>query len=72
MGLTDRGSAVRQFGLGSPVAAYGAVLGGGALAVKGALDVYARLQAGEPVSEEEVAAADAVLQQSATAGEGLA
>jgi hypothetical protein len=47
--------------LGSAPVAYGAVLGGGALALKGAMDVYARLQAGEPVSREEKDAADRVL-----------
>jgi hypothetical protein len=62
-GLTQAGSNVRQFVTGSPVAAYGAVLGGGALAVKGAMDVYARMQAGQPVSEEEKMAADQVLNQ---------
>jgi hypothetical protein len=60
-GLTPAGTTVRQFGPGSPVAAYGAVLGGGALGVKGVMDVISRMQAGQPVTEEEAAAVDAVL-----------
>jgi hypothetical protein len=68
MGLTEAGSTVRQFGLGSPVAAYSAVAGGGILALKGAYDVITRMHAGEPVSEEEVAMADKVIKESAVAG----
>jgi hypothetical protein len=63
MGLTKLGSQVRQAGLGSPVAAYVAVGGSTALLVKGAMDVYARMQAGEPVSEEEVVVASKVLSE---------
>jgi hypothetical protein len=47
--------------IGVPVGAHAAIAGGSiaaaALGVKGALDVYARMQAGEEVSEEEAAAA---------------
>jgi hypothetical protein len=39
-GLTETGDYVRQFGLGSPVAAYSAVAAGGALATKAGLDAY--------------------------------
>jgi hypothetical protein len=63
VGLTELGSTVRQFGLGSPVAAYAAVGGSSALLVKGAMDVYARMQAGEPVSEEEAVVASKVLSE---------
>lgn len=40
VGLTETGDYVRQFGLGSPVAAYSAVAAGGALATKAGLDAY--------------------------------
>jgi len=40
VGLTQAGDNMRQFGLGSPVAAYSAVTAGGALATKAAIDGY--------------------------------
>jgi hypothetical protein len=40
VGLTETGDYVRQFGLGSPVAAYSAVAAGGALATQAGLDAY--------------------------------
>jgi hypothetical protein len=60
-GDSDVGNFVRQSVV--PVAAMGAVTGGSALLVKGALDVYARMQAGEPVSEEEAVVASKVLEE---------
>ena len=39
-GLTKTGDYVRQFGLGSPVAAYSAVAAGGALATQAGIDAY--------------------------------
>jgi hypothetical protein len=39
-GLTETGDYVRQFGLGSPVAAYSAVAAGGALATQAGIDAY--------------------------------
>ena len=40
VGLTETGDYVRQFGLGSPVAAYSAVAAGGALATQAGIDAY--------------------------------
>jgi hypothetical protein len=67
--LSGGGEIVRSV-LGHPLTAYGTVVSSVALAVKGALDVYARMEAGQPVSAEEVAAADAVLKQHAPAASG--
>lgn len=60
-GFTNAGNFLRQFSLGSPVGAYAVPGAGAALAIKGAMDVYARMQAGQPVSEEEAVAASEVL-----------
>jgi 3,4-dihydroxy-2-butanone 4-phosphate synthase len=64
-GLTETGTNLRNYVTGSPVAAYAAVGGSTALLVKGAMDVAGRMQAGEPVSEEEAAAATEVLRGAA-------
>lgn len=42
-GMTETGDYVRQFGLGSPVAAYSAVTAGGALGIAAALAAYEQL-----------------------------
>jgi hypothetical protein len=60
-GFTGAGNFLRQFSLGSNVGAYAVPGAGAALAIKGAMDVVARMQAGEPVSKEEAAAAGQVL-----------
>jgi hypothetical protein len=49
VGLTKGGDYMRQFGLGSPAAAYGAVAGGGALAAYG---VHELLQAQQRAEKE--------------------
>lgn len=50
-GLTQAGDVMRQFLIGSPVAAYSAVTAGGALATKGVMDLVARAQAGDPEAQ---------------------
>lgn len=44
-GMTDFGNVMRQYGLGSPVAAYSAVAAGGALGTKAMMDLAAYVQA---------------------------
>jgi hypothetical protein len=53
VGLTEAGDYWRQFGLGSPVAAYAAVGAGGALATKAAMDGYAWWMAQQQQAQKE-------------------
>jgi hypothetical protein len=57
--------------VGVPVAAHAAVAGGAVLGLKGAFDVISRMQAGEPVEEEEVKAAVETVRAVSSSDEGV-